>query len=270
MQQSIARNSRFLLALIACGAYAQAPKAPLEFEVASIKPAAPVTGHHQYHLTMKTDAGQVTIANASLLDLLCAAHKVKADQISGPDWLPSEKFDVVAKLPAGSTPAQFPEMLRALLPARFQLQTHVEKKEIRALALELAKGGDKLQETDPNAGPARSGWSREMNPDGSMRITARAISMPAFGDLVGSFLGVSVRDKTELKGVYDIAIDLSPGDLRTGTKTVGLMVDPETAGDTAGSSVYSSLQKVGLKLESQKLLMDVIVIDHTERRPTEN
>jgi hypothetical protein len=109
-------------------AVASAAAAQPEFEVASVKPAAPVTGHFQYHATMKVDAAMVDISNASPTDLVRTAYRVNSYQICGPDWMAAQKFDVVTKLPAAgavkyAAQEQIPEMLQALLAPRFQLDS---------------------------------------------------------------------------------------------------------------------------------------------------
>ncbi|HTC88474.1 MAG TPA: TIGR03435 family protein [Bryobacteraceae bacterium] len=81
------------------------------------------------------------------------AYRVKNYEISGPDWMASERFDITAKLPAGRSAKDAIEMLRALLEERFQLKTHRESKELPAYALVVGKGGLKMQEsaTEPGA-----------------------------------------------------------------------------------------------------------------------
>lgn len=253
-----------LMVLMFCGAHAQ------EFEVASIKPAAPTTGHFQYHMTMKIDAGRVSLSNASMVDLVKTAYRVKAFEVSGPDWMPSQKFDVVAKLPEGVSADRIPEMLQTLLTARFKLAIHRATKEGTGFALVAVKGGPKLKESP--AEDTRTGWKRTMGPEGTMHIDAIKMTMPALADLVASFLDYPVRDMTDIKGVYDLALDFSPEDLRNGSKTAGVMtaVDFVPGADSSGSLVYASLQKLGLKLDRRKLPIEVIVVDHVEKSPTEN
>jgi uncharacterized protein (TIGR03435 family) len=135
-----------------------------EFEVASVKPAAPVAGHFQYHMTMKVDAAMVNISNASLTYLVRTAYRVNSYQISGPDRMETQKFDVVAKLPAAGTAKdaaqdQILEMLQALLAARFQLAAHHATQERLVRALVAGKNGARL--ATPPTGPDAA-WSRSM------------------------------------------------------------------------------------------------------------
>lgn len=110
------------------------------FEVASVKPAAPVTGHQQYHMTVNSSPAGIEYLNASLVDLIHTAYRVNANQVQGPEWMKSEKFDVVAKLPAGASREQAPEMLQALLAERFKLAAHRATQVLPAYALVMRKG----------------------------------------------------------------------------------------------------------------------------------
>src|SRR5580700_6346315 len=136
-----------LAILLASSAFAQSP----QFEVASIKPFDP-SAQGQALAGIHVDGAQVRVAGLSLRDLLAQAYKIKATLISGPDWTATERFDISATLPAGSTPAQLPEMMQALLADRFQVKTHKDKKEFPVYALLVAKGGSKLKEAslDPD------------------------------------------------------------------------------------------------------------------------
>ena len=120
-----------------------------EFEVASIRPFDP--DQRQVAGGLHFDGAQVRGVGLSLRDYLATAYRFKATLISGPDWTATERYDISATLPDGSTKAQVPEMLQALLADRFQVKLHKEKKEYPIFALVLAKGPPKLKElpTDP-------------------------------------------------------------------------------------------------------------------------
>src|SRR5260370_3342594 len=113
--------------LWSAAAFAQTSPPRLEFEVASIKPsAAPVAG--RLAAGVKVDGAQVHGSFLALKDYIRSAYKVKDYQISGPSWLGSERFEIDAKLPAGATREQVPEMMQTLLAERFELKTHRETK----------------------------------------------------------------------------------------------------------------------------------------------
>lgn len=236
------------------------------FEVASVKPAAPVTGHQQYHMTVNTSPAGIEYLNASLVDLIHTAYRVNANQVQGPEWMKSEKFDVVAKLPAGASREQAPEMLQALLAERFKLAAHRATQVLPAYALVMRKGGAKPPLSTDGG---RGNWTRTLRPDGSMHVETRQMTMAALADLVSSFLGYPVIDKTALAGAYDVPLDFSPQDVSTGSRSAGV-ADQGGGGGDADSSVAASLKRSGLALEAQKLPLEVIVVDRLERRPTGN
>ena len=127
-------SKSLLIFAVAGFAWAQAPAAaPLTFEVASIKkPALSIQDQAmqgKLHVGMKVDGARVDFGSMSLADLITTAYKVKSFQISGPDWLKTERFDIMAKLPEGANKDQVPEMLQALLAERFKLTIHRDTKD---------------------------------------------------------------------------------------------------------------------------------------------
>jgi uncharacterized protein (TIGR03435 family) len=143
-----------ILALAAGAALGQAPAAAPAFEVASIKPAAPLDANAvmsgKLHLGMRTDAARVDIGYLSLADLIHLAYRVKPFQISGPDWMGGQRFDIQAKIPEGASTDQVPEMLQALLAERFKLAVHRENTEQAVYALVVGKGGSKMKDAVPD------------------------------------------------------------------------------------------------------------------------
>jgi uncharacterized protein (TIGR03435 family) len=265
-------NMEAIRLALCIAAVASAAAAQPEFEVASVKPAAPVSGHFQYHMTMKVDAAMVDISNASLTDLIRTAYRVNSYQISGPDWMAAQKFDVVAKLPAAAAKDaaqdQIPEMLQALLATRFQLAVHHATQERLVRALVAGKNGARLAASP--AGADAAAWSRSLGTDGTMHLDARNMSMPALVQLLASFLDGLVVDATGLKGTYDVPLDFAPDDLRNGAKASGVALPTDTPSEASGSSIAASLQRLGLKLESRKMPVDIVVIDRLEKSPTGN
>jgi uncharacterized protein (TIGR03435 family) len=245
----------------------------------------------------------------SVAELIRIAYRVKAYQVSGPDWMASERFDVLAKLPEGASSAQVPEMLQALLAERFKLTMHRESKEHAVYALVVGKNGPKLKESAPDAdAPAATNDANpqvrisgrgentqvtisggqigtahmSMGPNGTMHLEAPRIGMAAFADTLSRFFDRPVVDLTELKGTYQLALDLSMEDLRTAALTMGIMgpgmgagrgaVRPpaDAASDPGGLSIFAAVQQLGLKLEPRKVPIDFVVIDRLEKAPTEN
>ena len=95
---------------------------------------------------VRVDGTRATFNYESLNDLIAYAYKLRSYEISGPEWLVTDRFDIEARLPDGATKDDVPEMLRALLVERFKLETHSEMQEQPVLALVVGKGGPKLKE----------------------------------------------------------------------------------------------------------------------------
>jgi uncharacterized protein (TIGR03435 family) len=289
------------------------------FEVASIKPAAPLSPGQfmsgQAHVGIRIDAARVDIGSMSLADLIRVAYRVKAYQVSGPDWMSSERFDVLAKLPEGASREQVPEMLQALLAARFKLTVHRESKEHAVYALVVGKNGPKLKESPPDADAPASGNApmalgdvnpqvsvsgrgentqvaisggeigtahMSVGPGGTMHLEAPKMTMAALADTLTRFFDRPVVDLTEIKGSYQVVMDLSMEDLRNAARNFGMMAPgmgggrggerpaADAASDPGGLSIFAAVQQLGLKLEPRKVPLEGIVIDHLEKAPTEN
>src|SRR3954451_5144120 len=139
---------------------AQAPAAAPAFEVAAIKmapldPAKIMAG--KQHVGMTVNTARVEIGSLSLADLIRIAYKIKPYQLSGPDWMTAQRFDIQAKMPEGATKDQIPQMIQALLADRFKLTIHRDSKEHAIYALVIGKGGGKMKESEPDPPPAESG-----------------------------------------------------------------------------------------------------------------
>jgi len=290
---------RFVPAILgAAGAFAQPPQR-LEFEVAAIKPAAPITpGVSQVHAGVQVDGAQIHCSYLSLTDYIRIAYKLKEHQISGPDWLASERFDIAAKLPAGTAREQVPEMLRSLLEDRFQIKVHRETKEFPVYGLVVAKGGLKMAESPPDAQTDVAEASRAPvnvtatgGPGGTTvdygkgssfsfgnnRFEARKLTMASVADSLGRFVDKPVVDLTGLQGNYDFTLDFSPEDYRAmlirSAISAGVSLPPEALrllDGSSGDSLFAALQILGLKLESRRAPLEVLVVDHVLKTQTEN
>lgn len=139
-----------------------------EFEVASIKPSSQ-SAQGQTGAGLHIDGAMASYSALSLKLYLGMAYSLKNYQISAPDWMTSERWDIRAKLPDGSDPKQIPEMLRALLRDRFQMKMHRETKELPVYGLMIGKGELKLRESpaDPSVGGEPSARSVNVGASGS-------------------------------------------------------------------------------------------------------
>ncbi len=218
------------------------------------------------------------------------AHK--NDQLRGPAWLKSERFDITATLPSGTTKDNFRLMLQNLLVERFKLTLHRETKEVSGYALQIGKNGTRLKDSaDPtetkSEGPEqfdldKNGF-RVFPPgtagvtsyvaDGATRLTATKITMARWADMLSNMLASPVVDRTDLTGKYDFHLEFvrpfNVGGGRGGAMPHAATADP--AVDRGAPGLIEAVQsQLGLKLEARKVPWDTLVIDHAEKVPTDN
>ncbi len=176
---------RFALCLVLASVAALAQTAPV-FEVATIKPSAPldrmkmaaaIQAGQMPKLGPHVDKSRAEYTYMALKDLIAMAYNVKPYQITGPDWIASQRFDIVAKLPAGASKEDAPKMLQALLEERFKLAVHRDNQEHPVLALVVGKRGPRLKESptapepiDENT-PLQPGEMKTDTPEGPVRVT---------------------------------------------------------------------------------------------------
>ncbi len=231
------------IAPVAVEAQTTASPAP-RFEVASIKPGAPgVPGPNIYNPTRERFAVESITTKA----LIAYAYDVREFQISGgPGWLRSEEYTIVARPEGDAGRERILAMVQNLLAERFRLTVHHESKEMPVLELAIAKGGSKLQPSSGTAGPEVRG--------GRGRLIARNVTMEMLAaQLAGRVLVRPILDRTGLTGTFDVNLEWTPDE------------NPD-----AGPSIFTALEEqLGLKLETRKGPVDVLVIDRVER-PTEN
>ena len=238
-------DRRLLSGFVALAACALAQPA---FEVASVKPADP----NANGTSIYGSPGQLHMENFSLQDLIKQAFQVKDFSISGPSWLTSARFDVVAKRPSGSSRQQVGAMLQSLLADRFHMTWHRQTRVMPAYALLVDKKGLKLQPVE--------GEPEESGDSGPARLTAYHTTMSLFADSLSTQLDRPVKDMTGLPGIYDIKLRWIPEG-----------ADPATLNLSLPTSIFTALQEIaGLKLEPRRLPIEILVVDHIERQPTGN
>jgi uncharacterized protein (TIGR03435 family) len=241
-------------ALLLFAAFAAAAQTPA-FDAASIRPNTSQGGISAIRIT----AGRASMENCSLKKIMLNAYGIPDDReymIDGPEWLTSEHFDIEAKFPADKPVTQIRQMLQTMLADRFRLTLHKETRQLPMYSLVVAKGGPKI-----HAG--EGGDSRTSGRPGHFEATK--ITMPKLADLIAKQAGRPVTDATGLQGVFDFTLEWSPqADLRVGT------ADAAPA-DNQGPSIFTALQEqLGLRLESGKGPVEVLVVDRMEKMPTEN
>lgn len=195
-------------------------------------------------------APQFRARNITLSNLIAIAFKLDGNnQLSGkPDWLDSTFYEVAAKPEgdAGLSYEQLRPLLQQLLQERFHLAYHRENKNIKSYALVVAKGGPKLQASKGESTHAYILPGALDAANMSVYMLASMLSRP---------LGQPVADRTGLKGNYDFRLDFAPLE--------------ET--DTAKPSIFTAVEEqLGLKLETGMVPIEMFVIDHVDKVPTEN
>jgi uncharacterized protein (TIGR03435 family) len=233
---------------------AQPADKPLEFEIASVKPADPSVRHPNV-----TPAGEsITIVNVPLRGIILYAYDIRDFQLAGvPGRIGDERYDIIAKTAAADRAsveraaetddqrrarlARVRERLRSLLSNRFGLRVHVEEKEQTILALRIANGGPKLAE--PAAITGRVNFV-----DGHIQGFGAPISMLA--TQLSYATGLMVADETGLSGNYDFVLDFAPN---------------ETDQRDTRPSIFSAVGELGLRLERAKGPVKTVVIDHVEQ-----
>lgn len=240
------------LALTAAAAWGQST-----FEVATIRPAAPITAEQilarTAHIGMTVDGTRVDFGTASLTGLIMQAYQVKTFQIAGSDWLAGyrQNFDILAKMPEGATRDQVPEMIQALLAERFKLAVHRETRDQAAYALVVGKNGAKLKQAASDAEPS---FRTSMNPDGTVHSQITG-PMALFADFLTPYVERPVVDMTAMKGPCEFGFDIAR----------------QARGDPAfETEFFAAVERLGLKLDPRKMPIETIVVDHIEKTPTAN
>lgn len=272
--------------LIAIGLFGQSGTAPLTFEVATIKPSGPDDRRVMMQIQ---PGGNYRSFGTTLKMLITQAYDVREFQVTGgPGWVNTDRWDVMAKsertASSDNTPEdprkmtdeqrktvgdQMRERLRSLLAERFQLTLRRETKEEPVYALVVAKGGPKLKESEAKETRGPGGMMRM----GRGQLSGQGVPLDMLARTLSNQLGRPVVDKTGLKGNFDFSLQWTPDPGQSGTPFGG----PPPAGadappppDPNGPSVFTALQEqLGLRLESQRGPLEILVIDRVEK-PSEN
>jgi uncharacterized protein (TIGR03435 family) len=254
---SISKNLLPVALAIVLKANVAAPQTPtpqrLSFDVISIKPSDP--GDRRVNL--QTSPGGRFTGRSSLRWLVRNAYRLQEFEVFGkPSWYDSDMFDIQAKAEGDIQPGQMPLFLQSLLEERFQFKAHRETKEVPCYELVVAKAGPKLQPAKQNDVTPRIGG-------GGGRITGVNAEVGQLAVILSSALGIRVIDKTGTNGGFDVNLEWTP-DPTEPAITTSTPVDPN------GPSIFTAIQEqLGLKLESVKVPIEVLVIDSVQK-PSEN
>ncbi len=183
------------------------------------------------------------------------AYGVQDSQISGPDWLQNEHYDITAKADEPVADEKMKLMMRALLADRFALSFHRQNKELRSYVMTVAKGGAKLHESPPDAKPFRE--------NSAVGTVVKGTTIKEFGDFMAGPLQAPVVDMTGMPGRYDFVLDF------TRYLPVGESVMKMDFDNSTGIIISALKGELGLELQSRKEEVEVLVIDRVER-PSDN
>lgn len=186
-------------------------------------------------------------------NLIMGSYSVKDYQISGPDWIDSQGYDINATMPPSTSPDEAMLMIQSLLVERLKLTVHRETRDLPVYALVVGKGGIKAREVEWEfAGISRSPG----------HLTSASTRMEDLAVLLSRQLDRPVLDMTGIKGHFEVKLEWTP---EGAPRREGNGPDP------AGPSIFTAVQEqLGLKLEARKAPVEMIIVDHVERYPIEN
>jgi uncharacterized protein (TIGR03435 family) len=205
------------------------------------------------------------VRQATMVDLVSLAYGLDGDKVlSGPSWLETDRFDVIAKAPPGTSQETAKLMLQALLAGRFNLVVHMDTQPLPGFALTVGKRKLALKETDGSG----NGCNPPANPPASQPgvvpiqiAVCHNLTMDTLAQLLpqmaNAYLSNPVKNMTGLEGSWDFEIRWTAR---------GLL---QQAG-ADGVTIFDAMDKLGLKLEPQKLPFPVIVVDRVDQKPTAN
>jgi uncharacterized protein (TIGR03435 family) len=250
----------FLLSIVFSGSVAmgQASTRAPAFDVASVRPSQHRVGPDYNNQLAYSSAG-FTARNVTLKRLVAEAYRLQLNQILGPSWLDQNEYEIDAKAAEGATREQMAPMLRTLVAERFNLTLHSEPREMRVYVLVVGKGWPKTRAKSSGEAARETGGFhfhgdlREFADLLAVQLTIPASFNPA-EPARASVEQIPVLDKTGLSGIFDIRVDLHP---ELGTDNFTLW--------------QRALQdQLGLRIESRKESVAVMVVDQASRIPTEN
>jgi uncharacterized protein (TIGR03435 family) len=260
-------------------AFAQQAADKLSFEVASIKASDPNPSNPAW-IGMSADGAMVKYTNITLRDCIRGAYRARDFQIVGPEWMTNARFEISAKLPSGASADQIPEMLQALLAERFKLEIRREKKEQSVYVLVVGNGGPKLKPAELKSDDQSP---MALGPDGKPRpammfaimpsgigLTAPSATLESLVGLMSRFTARPVVDMTGIEGQYDFKLSFAP-ETNPGPITGGIP-GPDGAATSVepAPSLADAVKQYGLRLEARKAPIEMFVVAHIEKAPTEN
>ena len=213
------------------------------------------------------NAGRYELRRATMLDLIRTAYSVDADKVyGGPSWLDYDRFEVVAKAPAGTRPQTLRLMLQSVLEDRFKLAVKMDTKPVPAYVLSAAKGKPKLKPAEGSGSSGCQNLAPTIKEVPYGNIQCRNVTMEAFAAALrrlspAYFGNLPVVDSTGLDGAWDIDLQYP---MRAISVSSGQLVQP-------GGSIFDAIEKqLGLTVEQGKVPQPVLVVESVNEQPSPN
>jgi uncharacterized protein (TIGR03435 family) len=227
------------------------------FDVASVRASQSGKGEGKGRENIQASPGSLSMRNVTLKSAIQWAYHVMSYQVSGPDWINFDLYDISAKAADGAPDKQLQLMLQALLAERFKLVLHRETKELACFVMMAAKGGLKFHESEITDGEP------VVNPNrATMSVEVKGVPADRFVDMLSTLLHAPVINNTGLSGRYDAKVNISKY-LPDGSGKEGSF-------DPISTILLGLQEELGLKLESKKMPLDLLIVDHAEKVPVEN
>jgi len=262
-----------LAAIVAASAVLHAQSGEPSFDAVSIKRNTSASRSSSMGLS---NGLAFNMTNVAMLAAVSQAYPVKNQEIVGaPDWLRTDRYDVVAKAPGKPTDDEVRAMLRTMLKERLRLAVHIEQRDVPVYALVVVRTGynglkpftqdcDAIRaarETAVKSGtppaPPALGTAPPCGYSWSTAIYSGGITMETVASMLGGIAGRAILDRTGLTGRYEFTLRFAPPGATT--------TQPDDPPD-----LFTALQEqLGLKLDAQRAPLDTLIIDHVER-PDEN
>jgi uncharacterized protein (TIGR03435 family) len=250
--------------LASCGLFGQTAPPPA-FEVASVKLVPPPEITRDYAIHVASDPERIDYRNVQLVIAIREAYRVtwELETGTGPASIWSERYDIQAKIPPNTPKEQVPLMLQALLEERFRLAVHWEKKQRPVYALVVGKGGLKIAPVSPDSEKQPS--IRVGSIPGGLRMTCELVPMDRLARSLNQ--DRPVFNTTGIEGVFSFTLEYSNAALKAAPPSA----DSGEPGEAPLPPIRKAVQdKLGLELESRVIPVNVLIVDHAERVPTEN
>jgi uncharacterized protein (TIGR03435 family) len=245
-------------ALSSSVAFGQASTTAPAFDVSSVKPSQHLV-RPDFNNQLSYSPTGIIARNITLKRLVAEAYQLQLNQVLGPSWLDKNEYDIDARSAGLGTREQHALMLRSLVAERFKLTQHSEMREMRVYELVIAKSGPKIHPISDGETPTvRAGFHFHGDLRRFADLLAVQLSIPAPENPAeparASASPISVLDKTGLPGIFDFNVDIHP---------------------EMGTDMFTSWQRVledqlGLRIESRKESVTILVVDEAARIPTEN